>query len=151
MNMNKALLAAAGAFVLAVVGGVYFWSQPTCDSDGVQKALFSILDEKVLFLEKNGLSDEDVTKRLEVITRTSSNDDAKSCSANLSLSFTKPIADNLAALASSKKRPDLSKPNFALQLYLPLIWNVPKARIEMTIAYRYTKLESTEFQPVSQP
>ena len=127
------------AFLACVIGGFYLANQPGCSSDTVKQTLFSILDEKVLYLKRNGLDEKDVTKRLENITKTSSNDDAKSCVANLVLIFPKPIADHLSELASSKSESTILDPLFLLKTNLRKNWNTSKKQLEVTVGYRYTR------------
>jgi hypothetical protein len=136
---SKIIVAVVGVIILAGAGALYFNFQPGCDSPSVQQTLFSVLDEKVLYLQKNGLSDGDVTKRLEVITKTSSNDDAKGCSANLILNFPKPIADQLAAAALSKDEPNVGDPNVIGKMYLRKMLNTSTGQLEVRIDYKYTK------------
>ncbi len=128
-----------GIIVLAAICAIfYFQMRPSCDSEQVKKTLFKILDQKVLELSKYGLNDTHIVKSLETVTRVSSKDDAKSCAANLILTFPKSITENLGKIASSKQDFDIFDPQFALKTSLKGTWNSSRNRIEVGIRYQYT-------------
>jgi len=125
--------------LVAFVAGFYFYMQPGCETDSTKETLLRLLDRKFLHLSENGLDDKDILKSLENITKTSSNDNAKACMANLVLKFQKPVADHLRTLASSKGEPNFLDPQLMLKGYLQKNWNVAQNQLEVTLEYRYTK------------
>lgn len=117
----------------------YFLLQPSCESDWVKKTLLSLLDEKVLYLKKYGLTSADVTKDLSNVTSVSSREDAKSCVANLVITFSSEINEKLRKIALSKQEPDILDPYFATKFFLKNKWSESRGGIEVMINFRHTQ------------
>jgi hypothetical protein len=126
------------AVAVCIVAAVYYLTAPSCDSESVKAQLFSLLEEKVLFLERNGIDHEDLTMSLADITRTSSNDDAKSCEANLIVKFSPRLTERLSALMAMGSS-NLLTPHFVAQTALKNNWNDKSEELEILIKYQHTR------------